>query len=165
MSDILEGLTVILNTVGYKSYEQTEVTCQWDTDRCNLKEQYKAEVKQHRGKLLVTYWMYNGLTTLGRVKCLNPLTSKWLMKKLRRLKSPDTDKFPEELTEAGGRTVHSELHKPINCMWNMEKIPHQWQESITVPISKQGNKTDSGNYSGISLLSITYKKFYTTPFL
>jgi hypothetical protein len=47
-------------------------------------------------------------------------------------------------------------------MWNMKKFPQQWQELITVTIYKQGDKTDCGNYSGISLFSITQKILHKT---
>jgi hypothetical protein len=59
------------------------------------------------------------------------------------------------MIEVGHRTVHSEIHKPINCMRNIKKFPQQWQELITVTIYKQGDKTDCVNYSGIPMFSIT----------
>jgi hypothetical protein len=45
--------------------------------------------------------------------------------KLRRYKSPGTDQIPAELTQAGGNTLRSEIHKLINCVWNKEKLPEQ----------------------------------------
>jgi hypothetical protein len=39
----------------------------------------------------------------------------------------------------------------------MEELPDQWKESIIVPVHKRGDKTDCNNYSGISLLSTSYK--------
>jgi hypothetical protein len=42
-------------------------------------------------------------------------------------------------------------------IWNKEELPHQWKESIVVPIRKKGDKTDCSNYRGISLLSTSYK--------
>jgi hypothetical protein len=42
-------------------------------------------------------------------------------------------------------------------IWNKEELPHQWKESIDVPIHKKGDKTDCSNYQGISLLSTSYK--------
>jgi hypothetical protein len=36
-------------------------------------------------------------------------------------------------------------------------LPEEWKESISAPISKKGNKTDCSNYTGIPLLSTTYK--------
>jgi hypothetical protein len=35
-------------------------------------------------------------------------------------------------------------------VWDNEELPQQWKESITVPIHKKGDKTDSNNYQGIS---------------
>jgi hypothetical protein len=42
-------------------------------------------------------------------------------------------------------------------IWNKEELPHQWKETIVVPIHKKGYKTDCSNYQGISLLSTSYK--------
>jgi sorting nexin-29 len=42
-------------------------------------------------------------------------------------------------------------------IWSKEELPHQWKESIVVPIHKKGDKTDCSNYRGISLLSTSYK--------
>jgi hypothetical protein len=42
-------------------------------------------------------------------------------------------------------------------IWNKEELPHQWKESIVVPIHKKGDKTDCSNNSGISLLPSSYK--------
>jgi hypothetical protein len=36
-------------------------------------------------------------------------------------------------------------------------LPHQWRESIVVPIHKKGDETDCSNYRGISLLSTSDK--------
>jgi sorting nexin-29 len=53
--------------------------------------------------------------------------------------------------------LHSEIHKLIKMIWNKEQLPHQWKESIMVPIQKKGDKIDCSNYQGISLLSTSYK--------
>jgi hypothetical protein len=44
--------------------------------------------------------------------------------------------------------MHSEIHELIKLIWN-KKLPHQWKESIVVPIHKKGDKTDCSNYRGI----------------
>jgi hypothetical protein len=72
-------------------------------------------------------------------------------------KLPVSDQILAELIQAGGETWCSGIHKLINSIWNTEEFPDQWKESIIVPIYKNGNKADSSNYRGISLLSITYK--------
>jgi hypothetical protein len=53
--------------------------------------------------------------------------------------------------------LHSEIHKLITLIRNKEELPHQWKESIVVPIHKKGDKTDCSNYRGISLVSTSYK--------
>ena len=50
-----------------------------------------------------------------------------------------------------------EIHKLITSIWKKEKLPEERKESIIVPIHKKGDKTDCNNYSGISLLTTTYK--------
>jgi hypothetical protein len=77
--------------------------------------------------------------------------------KLKRYKSPCVDQIPAELIQAGGGTLRSEIHKLIKLIWNKEELPHQWKETIVVPIDKKGDKTDCSNYRGISLLSTSYK--------
>jgi hypothetical protein len=77
--------------------------------------------------------------------------------KLKKYKSPGSDHIPAELIQAGGEILLSATHKLINSVWNKEKLPDKWKESIIVPIHKQGDKTDCNNYRGISLLSTSYK--------
>jgi hypothetical protein len=57
--------------------------------------------------------------------------------KLKKYKSPGSDKIPAELIQAGGETLRSELHKRINSIWNKEELPDQWKESIIIPIYKK----------------------------
>jgi len=80
-----------------------------------------------------------------------------VIEELKIHKSPSTDQIPAELLKAGGRTIHPEIHKLINSIWNKEKFSEEWKESISVPIYKKGDRTDCVNYRGISLLPTTYK--------
>jgi hypothetical protein len=77
--------------------------------------------------------------------------------KLKRYEAPGSDQIPAELIQAGGETLHSEIHKLIMLIWNKEELPHRWKESIVVPINKKGDRTHCSNYRGISLLSTSYK--------
>jgi hypothetical protein len=79
------------------------------------------------------------------------------IRKVKRYKAPGSDQIPGELFQAGGKTLHSEIHKLIMLIWNKEELPHQWKETIVVPIHKKCDKTDCSNYRGISLLSTSYK--------
>jgi hypothetical protein len=65
--------------------------------------------------------------------------------------------IPAGLIQAGRETLHSEIHKLIMLIWNKEELPHQWKQSIVVPIHKKGGTTDCSNYRGISLLTTSYR--------
>jgi hypothetical protein len=77
--------------------------------------------------------------------------------KLEKYKSPGSDQIPAELIQAGGEILLPAIHRLIHSVWNKEELSDQWKESIIVPVHKMGDKTDSVNYRGISLLSTSYK--------
>ena len=45
------------------------------------------------------------------------------IEKLKRHKSPGIDQSPAELLKARCRTIHSEIHKLTNSIWNKEELP------------------------------------------
>ena len=55
-----------------------------------------------------------------------------------------------------------EIHKLITSIWEREKLPEEWKESVIVTIHKKGDKTDCNNYRGISLLPTTCLKLNGT---
>jgi hypothetical protein len=63
---------------------------------------------------------------------------------LKRYRFPGVDEIPAELIQAGGETVHSEIHKIIKLIWKKE-LPHQWKESVVVPVYTKGDKADCNN--------------------
>ena len=79
------------------------------------------------------------------------------IEKLKSHKSPGNDQILAELIKAGGRTIRSAIHKLIIAIWDKEKLPEEWKESVIVPIHKNGDKTECNNYRGTSLLPTTYK--------
>jgi hypothetical protein len=62
--------------------------------------------------------------------------------KLEKYKLTGINQIPTELIQAGGETLHSEIHKLIGSVWRKEELPWQRKESVTVPVYKKGNKTD-----------------------
>jgi hypothetical protein len=48
--------------------------------------------------------------------------------KWKRYKSPGADQISAKVIEAGGETLHSEIHKLTKLIWNKEELPHQWKE-------------------------------------
>ena len=77
--------------------------------------------------------------------------------KLKSHKSPGIDQIPAEMIKAGSRTIRCAIHTLIISIWNKEELPEEWKELIIVPIYKNGDKTDSSNYRGISLLPTMYR--------
>ena len=62
------------------------------------------------------------------------------IEKLKRHKSPGTDKTRAEMIQAGGRSIRSEIHKLINSILNKEEFSEEWKESIILLIYKKGEK-------------------------
>jgi hypothetical protein len=76
---------------------------------------------------------------------------------LKKYKSPGSDQILAELTQAGGETLLSAIHKLVDSVWNKEELPDYWKDCIIAPIHKKADKTECNNYHGISLLSTSYK--------
>jgi hypothetical protein len=79
------------------------------------------------------------------------------IEKLNRHRSPGIVQITSELIKAEGRIICYEIHQHINSILSKEELPEQWKESNIVPNYEKGDKTDCSNYTGISLLSTTYK--------
>jgi hypothetical protein len=62
------------------------------------------------------------------------------IRKMKRYKAPGNDQIPAELIQAGGETLHSEIHKLI-LIWK----PHQWKVNCCT-YSQKGDKTECSNY-------------------
>jgi len=60
------------------------------------------------------------------------------IQKLKSLKSPSTDQVPSEMVKEGGKTIRLKIHKMINSIWNKQKLPEDWKESITAPMQNKG---------------------------
>jgi hypothetical protein len=73
---------------------------------------------------------------------LSPFDVEIAIAKLKRYKWPGSGQIPAELIQAGGEILRSNIHKLIKSIWNKEKLPDQWKESIIVPVHKNGEKTD-----------------------
>ena len=92
------------------------------------------------------------------------------IEKLIWYETPSINKITAEFIQAGGKEICSDIHKCINSKWKKKELPQQQKQSITVPIYKKGDKTDSSAYWDISLLSKYTQKLSTnllpmlTPF-
>jgi len=74
---------------------------------------------------------------------------RWLLKNLKRHKSPGSDEIPAEFIKPGGRTIHTEIHKLINSIWNKKEFHEKWKTSLILPLYKKDDKTDYSKFRGI----------------
>ena len=74
-------------------------------------------------------------------------------------KAPGGDGIPAEVWKHGGDNLFSRLHQLITNAWEVGSVPQAWKDASIVTIYKKGDRTDCGNYRGISLLSIAGKIF------
>ena len=74
-------------------------------------------------------------------------------------KVPGGDEIPAEVWKHGGDNLFSRLHQLITKAWEVGSVPQAWEDAGIVTIYKKGDRTDCGNYRGISRLSIAGKIF------
>jgi hypothetical protein len=54
------------------------------------------------------------------------------VEKWKRYKSLSVHQISALSIQAGGRTLHSEIHKLMNSAWNKEELLQLWKESVIV---------------------------------
>ena len=61
-----------------------------------------------------------------------------------------------ELLELGlqqDRTILLEFHRLTTLIWRKGNVPQQWKDAVITVLHRKGDKTECGNYRGISLVS------------
>ena len=74
-------------------------------------------------------------------------------------KAPGGDGIPAEVWKYGGANLSNRLHRWIIKVWEEGHVPQAWKDANIVTIYKKGERTECGNYRGISLLSAAGKIF------
>ena len=78
------------------------------------------------------------------------------MKAKGNAEAVEPDGLPAELLKLGlqqDRTILRALHRLTILVWRQGKIPQQWKDAVITVLHKKGDKTECGNYRGISLVS------------
>ena len=72
---------------------------------------------------------------------------------LKKGKSAGVDNIPAELAYAGGEDVITALTTICNKIWQTNKWPTPWTQSLVITLPKKGNLQQCQNYQMISLIS------------
>lgn len=80
-----------------------------------------------------------------------------IIKSLKNNKTPGEDGIVAEMWKIGGEFAKEKVHRCLKDIWTKGEIPNDWKQALIHPLHKKGDKTDTNNYRGISLLPVTYK--------
>ena len=72
---------------------------------------------------------------------------------LKKGKSAGVDNIPAELAYAGGEDVITALTTICNKIWQTNKWPTPWTQSLVITLPKKGNLQQCQNYRTISLIN------------
>ena len=81
------------------------------------------------------------------------------IKRLKLGKAAGNDEIVAEILMKGGDQVAYAVYMLCQKVWREEMLPTDWTRGIIFPIFKDGDKKDTTNYRGITLLSIVGKVY------
>ena len=79
------------------------------------------------------------------------------VKQMKCNKASGGDGIPAEVYKHGVTALVRHLHRIFLKIWKNEEVPQELKDASIVTIFKKGSRTECGNYSGISLLSVAGK--------
>jgi len=79
------------------------------------------------------------------------------MRNLKNNRAPGTDGICLELIKYGGNKLLNRIYALVRLLWEEDRIPEEWKETIRVPIYKKGDRDKHENYRGITLGNAAYK--------
>ena len=79
------------------------------------------------------------------------------MRNLKNNKVAGTDGIHLELIKYGVLNTLNRIYELVRQIWEEERMPEEWKETIIVPIYKKGDGDMCENYRGITLGNTAYK--------
>ena len=91
---------------------------------------------------------------------IEELTIEGVKKTIRNLKNnkvAGTDGIHPELIKYGGNKLLNSMYELVRQVWEEERMPEEWKETIIIPIHKRGDRDRCANYKEIALRNAAYK--------
>ena len=79
------------------------------------------------------------------------------VRKLKLGKAVAEDTLENEVWKYMPNEIGEVFMKIIQKMWKEGNMPEQWKRGVICPIFKKGEKTEIGNYRGVTVASTAYK--------
>jgi len=76
---------------------------------------------------------------------------KKVIRNIKNNKEAGTDGIHPELIKYGGNELLNRMYELVRKIWEEERIPEEWKETIIVPIHKRGDRDSCKNYRGITM--------------
>jgi hypothetical protein len=81
------------------------------------------------------------------------------IKRMQRNKACGVDDIPNEVFMEGGEEFVKLVHMVLSFIWVSEEVPSDWTKGLVTPLFKDGDRHDTDNYRGITLLCTMGKLF------
>ena len=78
------------------------------------------------------------------------------LRSMANAKAVGPDELPVELLKLGinhDPTVLREFHRMIKRVWHQREVPQRWRDAVIKVLHKKNDRTEYGNYRGISLVA------------
>jgi len=79
------------------------------------------------------------------------------VRNLKNNKAAGTDGIHPDLIKYRGNKLLNRIYELVRQIWEEERIPEEWKETIIVPIYKKGGRDRCESYRGIALENAAYK--------
>ena len=76
---------------------------------------------------------------------------------MKNNKAAGTDGIHLELIKYRGNKLLNRVYELVRQIWEEERLPEEWNETIIVPIHKRGDRDRCENYREIALGNAAYK--------
>ena len=78
------------------------------------------------------------------------------LRSMANAKAVGTDELPIELLKLGinhNPTILREFHGAVKLVWHQQEVPQRWRDAVIKVLHKKKDRTECGNYHGISLVA------------